>query len=149
MRTRNADESDLSTVYKLYMAALQEIKEYVLQPDAEKCAGVVARAFYSAPCVLIELNGEIIGFAGLQRVTPAYSNEKHLEEYMFYIKPEHRSLKAAKALSDGAKAVANEQQLPLYMRHMVKTSDVSNKEKFLRRWGYRPDALLVRYEGGK
>ena len=145
--SRYATESDLAAVLGLYMAALAEIQDYIERPDIERCADTVFSSWLTAPCVVIERAGEIIGFAGLRTWRPGYTLQTVLTEYMFYVKPEHRSIKAAKMLSDSVKAVADKFKLPLRMTHMVFDTPLAVKEKFLQRWGYRIDALAVTYGG--
>lgn len=145
--SRYANERDLADVLVLYMAALAEIKDHIDAPDLERCADTVFSAWQSAPCVLIERDSEIIGFAGLRTWRPSYTLQTVLTEYMFYIKPEHRSFKVAKLLSDSVKAVADKFKYPLRMTHMVFDTPLAIKEKFLKRWGYHVDALAVSYGG--
>lgn len=144
--TRYAMREDLAEVLDMYITALHEIKEYLEPIAEEKCAQVVLKNWIAAPCILVEVNGEIVGFAGMRSCIPEYSNENILSEYMFYIKPEHRSVKAAKALSDAAKSAAKECGVNLYMSHFIKTSDDKTKVKFLKRWGYDPISIGVKYE---
>ena len=148
LSTRYADFDDLETVLGMYMQALTEIKEYVATPNPDKCRNVVYRAWSCAPCVLVEQDNEIVGFAGLSTATPEHSDVPFLREYMFFIKPENRSTKLARYLSEAVKAVADKFKLPLSMSHMVFDHDVSKKDKFLKRWGYDVVSLQVRYNHG-
>lgn len=148
LSTRYAEFEDLETVFGMYMAALSDIKEYVQKPNPDKCRNVVYHSWAAAPCVLVEKDGEIAGFAGLSTATPEYSDEPFLREYMFYIKPEHRSAKIARYLSECVKEVAKKFNLTLMMSHMVSGHDVAKKDKFLKRWGYDVVSLQVRYNHG-
>lgn len=145
--TRYANENDLAKVLGLYMTALKEINDPYVKPNAEKCARQVLFAWSQAPCVLLEKLGEIIGFAGLKTVIPDHSDQNIISEYMFYIKPEHRSIKLAKMLSDEVQAVADRFGLPLYFTHRLNGLSVDHKEKFLKRWGYEPVAVNCVYGG--
>lgn len=130
------------------MAALEEIKsETVLKISPEKCAKTVLYSWAQAPCVILERAGQIIGFAGLRTFIPAHTDDPALTEYMFYIEPESRSMKAARALSDAVKAVSDKFKIPLMFTHYLNGSTVENKEKFLRRWGYKPYAVQCYYGG--
>lgn len=142
---RYADENDLSTVLKLYMAALSEIQDQILPISPEKCAKTVLFAWSQAPCILIEKAGQIVGFAGLKTARPDHSDHDIITEYMFYIQPEHRSLGLAKKLSDAAQAVADRFKLPLYFTHYLHGKSVEHKGKFLNRWGYKPYAVSCTY----
>lgn len=145
LSTRYADFDDLETVLEMYMTALAEIKEYVAPPNPDKCRNVVYHSWASAPCVLIENDNKIIGFAGLATATPEHSDTPYLREYMFFIKPENRSAKNARFLSESVKAVADKFKILLSMSHMVLGHDVAKKDKFLKRWGYDVVSLQVRY----
>lgn len=145
MKTRFAEIDELPSVLVMYMAALDEIKDHILQPDIERCADEVITSWAKAPCVILEDKGEIIGFAGLKTLIAPYTNVPQISEYMFYIKKQFRSMKAAKTLSNGVKAVADKFKMPLFMLHMLNDSTIKDKDKFLRRWGYTPFALSVTY----
>lgn len=145
--TRYADESDLAEVLAMYLAALDEIKDYVEPVDPDRCARTVLLSWAKAPCVLMEKLGKIIGFAGLRTALPAHSVQPILTEYMFFIKPEFRSTEAAKTLSDAVKAVADKFHMNLRMTHMVFDRPLAAKEKFLRAWGYDIMAFSVLYKG--
>lgn len=150
MKTRYAMREDLPEVLEMYLAGLEEIKDRIPPYIPAKCADVVFESWLRAPCVVLEREesgseAEIIGFAGLTTYVPAYSDQVILREYLFYIAPEYRSIKAAKALSNAVQATADELGLPLYMSHMVFDLSVPLKEKFLKKWGYDVISLEVRY----
>jgi len=143
--TRYAMREDLAEVLEMYITALNEIQDYIEPVSAQKCADVVLKNWVSAPCILLEKLGEKIGFAGMAGSYPEYSESPIMREYMFYIKPEHRSVKAAKTMSDAAKSAADECGVPLYMSHMVFEHDLKVKSTFLKRWGYKIMTLGVKY----
>jgi GNAT superfamily N-acetyltransferase len=143
--TRYAMREDLAEVLDMYISALNEIQDYIEPISVEKCAGLVLKNWLSAPCVLLEKAGQKIGFAGFASAIPEYSEAVTMREYMFYIKPEHRSIKAAKLMSDKAKEAADECGVPLYMSHMVFEHDVKTKVSFLKRWGYKVLSIGVKY----
>lgn len=147
MNIRYAKEEDLADVLGMYLSALAEIKDYALEPSLEKCADEVYFSWADAPCFLLEKDGKTVGFAGLKRVTPDYTEQSILSEYMFYIKPEARAVKAAKMLSDAVKnyAVANDEIL--FLQHKVTNKDINMKQKFLMRWGYDSVYLCVTVKG--
>ncbi len=143
--TRYAMREDLAEVLDMYISALNEIQDYIEPISVEKCADVVLKNWIKAPCVLLEKAGQNIGFAGFASAIPEYSDSVTMREYMFYIKPEHRSIKAAKLMSDKAKEAADECGVPLYMSHMVFEHDVKTKVSFLKRWGYKIMSIGVKY----
>lgn len=143
--TRYAKREDLAEVLEMFIASLTEIQDYIESISHKKCAFLVFKNWLSAPCILLEKAGEIIGFAGFASSIPEYSEKQTLREYMFYIKPEHRSYKAAKLMSDSSQKMADELGLPLYMSHMVFEHNENTKLKFLKRWGYKIMNIGVRY----
>jgi len=147
LTTRYAEERDLADVLEMYMQALSEIRTFVEEPDLERCADTVLESYALAPTVLIEKAGKLIGFAGLRTFKPLHSTVNCLTEYMFYIAPAFRSIRAAKTLSDAVQAVSSKFKLPLYMSHMVFDVPLAVKEKFLKRWGYKVQSMQVYYGG--
>ena len=143
--TRYAMREDLAEVLDMYIAALDEIQDYIEPYNVHKCADLVLKNWVHAPCILLEKAGELIGFAGFAGVVPEFSDSVTLREYMFFIKPEHRSYKAAKVMSDAAQQAARDMGVPLYMSHMVFDKDTATKEKFLKRWGYKVISMVVKY----
>lgn len=143
--TRYAMREDLAEVLDMYITALNEIQDYIEPISVQKCAALVFKNWLGAPCILLEKAGEKIGFAGFASAIPQYSDATIMQEYMFYIKPEHRSLKAAKLMSDKAQEAADECGVPLYMSHMIFEHDTQKKETFLKRWGYKVLSIGVRY----
>jgi len=142
---RYAEFDDLETVLEMYMTALAEIKENVCKPNPEKCRNTVYFSWAQAPCILLEKAGQIVGFAGLKTVIPEYSDEPVLREYMWFIKPKHRSYKALKLISDSCQAVSDKFKIPLFMSHMVFDMDIPMKDKVLKRWGYKTSTIEVNY----
>lgn len=145
LSTHYAMREDLAEVLYMYLNSLTEIQDYIEPISEKKCADVVLKNWLNAPCVLLKKAGEIIGFAGFSSTIPEYSDSVTMREYMFYIKPEHRSVRAAKLLSDKAKEAADECKTPLYMSHMVFEHDVQTKVKFLKRWGYKILSIGVKH----
>jgi len=143
--TRFAMREDLAEVLDMYISALNEIQDYIEPVSVKKCAGLVFKNWLSAPCVLLEKANEIIGFAGFASAIPEYSESVTMREYMFYIKPKHRSIRAAKIMSDKAKEASDECGVPLYMTHMVFEHDAQKKVNFLKRWGYQILSIGVKY----
>ncbi len=143
---RYADEEDLPQVVRMYITALHEIDGDKYKLNLVKCARVVWESFVKAPCILIEKSKEIIGFCGLRTGVLEYSDDAYISEYMFYIKPEHRSYKTARVLSKAAQSVADKFKLPMYFTHLIGDKPVEVRENFLKRWGYKPTAINCIYE---
>lgn len=144
---RHALFGELPLILEYYLAALDELKAERLTPNINKCAEEVLRSFKSAPCIVLEDDsGDVFGFAGMRCVSPQYSDEAYLEEYMFYIRPDKRSYKAAKTLSDAVQELSEKTGLELFMLHGLQGRPANEKEKFLKRWGYQPMAIAVKYK---
>lgn len=123
------------------MASLEEIKDKILDADIIECAKVVLSAHKSVPCIVLEDDG-IIGFAGLKITKPPYSKKLQLNDYCVYVKPEKRSLRAAKMLSDACKSMADKIGLPLFMTHIS-----GGDSSFIERWGYSRVGTFFSYRG--
>jgi hypothetical protein len=142
-----AERHDLELVLEMYLDGLEEMGEAMLKPNPEKCAAEVLLSWAGCPQILLVDEDGIFGFAGLKRIVPEYTNDNCINDYMFYIRPDKRSVKAAKMLSDAAQKVANDYKEPLYMSHFVGDKDFLTKCKFLERWGYECLSVQVRYKG--
>lgn len=130
----------------MYLAALHEIEGEKYKLNIEKCVRLVWESFVKAPCILLEKAGDIIGFAGLRTGVFDFCDDAYISEYMFYIKPKHRSAKTAHILSNAAKDVANKFNMPLYFTHFIDQNHTESRLKFLKRWGYKPVAINCIYE---
>ena len=119
MNIRMATEYDFKTIVDL---CLERAKEFDFEdfPDPDKNAILrnIARNFHLAPCFLLEDNGEVIGFAGLTVTTFFWSDEKHLSDYMIFIKPEHRNWNVANLLYSAIIEFANLHGLPLHISYI-------------------------------
>lgn len=145
MNTRFATRGDLPEVLDMYMAALDEIRHEILEPDEAACARLVVHSFQTAPCVLLENDGEIAGFAGLKVTTAPYTIKRQLSEYMFYVKPAFRSMKAITALSEACKRVSDAMRLPVFLTLMLSGQKSDDKAGVLSRLGYQPIAVACSY----
>lgn len=146
MLIRYAEYAELPLVLDMYMAALDEIKEVILSPDLLSCARVVLRSWHTAPCIIAEKDGEIIGFAGLKKTVAPYTTQAQISDYCIYVKPEHRGVKVIKLLSDACKDVSEKLGLPLFLTHIFALGKTQGSA-FLDRWGYTPIATSFSYRG--
>ena len=142
-----AIESELSAVLRMYMEALKEIPN-IGEIDPQACAKTVYESWLSAPCLLLKKGEKIIGFAGLKLSRNLHNFAHYISEYMFFVKPEFRSVSNAKLLADGAKKVSDDWSMELKFSHLLQGHDVTSKFKLMKRWGYNPFSLAVSY-GGK
>ena len=121
MLVRYARESDLPTVYRMSWAGYKDLKDVAPERvDPDLLWKWVNTAYKQAPQVLLEKDGEIIGFWGLCLTRAAWSYDTLLADYMFYIRPEHRSIKATKALVRAVKDVADQLNLTLRLCYLFK-----------------------------
>lgn len=147
MKTRYADIGDLPIVAELCIMGLQELSSQLpAKLSQEKLLDSILQYWACAPCILLENNSEIVGFYGLTTYYPYYSEDAVLGDYMLYIKPEHRTYKAAKALSLAARAVADEFKL-LFDLNFVTPGDLKTKSRFLENMGAQTVGVKAVYDG--
>ena len=144
LSTRYADFDDLETVLEMCMTALAEIKDNVCEPSADKCRKVVFFSWSQAPCILLEKSGDIIGFVGLKTAYPEYSEQAFIGSYMWYIKPENRSFKALKTLSESLKTFVKSAKLPFYSSNILHGLSAT-REKVIAELGYSVIGIEVKY----
>lgn len=143
MITRWADIDDLPYVFVLYIQALRELD---MPHDEQKAMMYVMECYNHAPCVLLEADGDIVGFAGLRTVDKPWGGGVHLEEYMFYVLPQRRGMKSWRMLCKAVQDVSDRFQLPFYGRHMLQ-SDIKTHERMIKAAGAKPVAFLAVYGG--
>ena len=129
----------------MYLEALKEIDE----PHDEKDAlDFMLRAWSTAPCVLLEKDGSIIGFASLYAYAPMYDKKRvELHEIMFFISPPHRGIKAWRELSKAVRQVADKFKLTFVGEHRLQ-GNIKHHERLIRMAGATPKAIISVY-GGK
>lgn len=145
---RYATDKDLPHVLEMYMQAVLEVYPQTIL-NKTRCVNTIIDGYNRAPCVLLEKNGQILGFAGLTLGTEDFSDENFIQEYMFYIKKQFRSMKLARMLSDGVKDVAHKFGLNMRFSKTINGSTAEKREGFLKRWGYKPYNIGVIYEVAK
>ena len=145
--TRYAGIGDLPIVAELCIMGLQELSgQLPAKLSQDKLLDSILQYWACAPCILLENNSEIVGFYGLTTYYPYYSEDAVLGDYMLYIKPEHRTYKAAKALSLAARAVADEFKL-LFDLNFVTPGDLKAKSRFLENMGAKIIGVKAVYDG--
>lgn len=138
---RKATAQDLDDVIKLYRAGLTELGE---KYSDSLTMNKVLTCFYLAPCFLLVINDKICGIAGLTVVTSSHNGDASLSDYMFYILPEHRSLRTLNSLVKEVKAFAQEQNLPLRLE-FVSSGDEKLKERLLTMNGFKIGGVIGVY----
>lgn len=119
--TRYAEQKDLATVYRLVWAGYRELKDVIPDDvDPDLLRNWVNEAYRQAPQVLLEKDGEIIGVWGLCTIKAKWARNYLLADYMLYILPEHRSLKAITTLKKAVCDVADKHNLTLRLSYLFK-----------------------------
>lgn len=140
---RQATPKDIPCVVRLYKAGLGELGEKYKE---DLVFQKVATCFYLAPCFLLEVNDNIQGIAGLTLLTTSHNGDAQLADYMFYIKPEHRSLKTLNSLVKEVKAFAKEKNLPLRLE-FISNDDEDLKRRLLSMNGFKVGSIIGVYHG--
>jgi len=109
MSTRHAEQKDIAEIYRLSWAGYKELKDIAPEKvDADLLLQWIYKAYAQAPQILLEKDGKIVGFWGLCTIKAAWSHDILLADYMFYILPEHRSIRATRQLVKAVKDVADQ-----------------------------------------
>lgn len=116
---RTATPLDFSNILDLCLLRAKEFDfENFPKPDSDVLLTNIARNYNLAPCLLLEENGELIGFAGLTLSTFFWSDKPYLSDYMIFIKKEHRNMNVANILYSAIIEIANLHGLPLHISYI-------------------------------
>ena len=111
---REATPKDIPYILDLYRKGLEELGETNI---SESCMlRKIVNSYQLAPCFLLEIDDIIAGIAGLTVITSSHNGDATLSEYMFYVLPEHRSLKNLSGLVEKSKAFASQNDFPLRLQ---------------------------------
>lgn len=94
------------------------------------------RCFETGGVWVVEEDGKIVGAIGLYLNQYWFSAEPYLADMFYYVAPEARTSKAAKALLNEAKAFAAEVKLPLLIG-ILNANDLERKDIFMKRAGFK------------
>jgi Acetyltransferase (GNAT) family len=143
MITRYAELEDMPQVYVLYLEALRELNEPHDESDA---LDFMLLCYTKAPCIILENDGNIVGFAGLNLFAPLYDTKRlELHEYMFFITPEYRGIKAWRTLARAVQAVSDKFKVNFVGVHVL-SGDIKNHTRLIRMAGATPKAIISVYE---
>lgn len=137
-----AKTEDITQLIALGYASFKEneLAECCSYPDFDKVAIGFASMVYDtngAVFVIRNENPKIVdGVLALKRDCLWWSNDSLLIEGFFYIKPEVRSFKLAKALLSKAKECAIINKVPIVM-DLFTQKDVDEKKKLLKYMGFK------------
>ncbi len=142
MMTRYAEKDDLPEVYVMYLEALTELNE---SHDEKDALDFILLCWSKAPCILLEKNGKVIGFAGLTTSCPQYDKKRtYLRDYMFYIKPAHRGIRSWRELCKAVQQTADRFKLPFVGDHRLQGT-IKHHERLIRMAGAKPLAITSVY----
>tara|TARA_R110002020_G_scaffold95809_1_gene229607 strand:- start:654 stop:1085 length:432 start_codon:yes stop_codon:yes gene_type:complete len=140
---RKATASDIPYILDLYKKGLKEIgadgKESLL-------LNKIVTSYHLAPCFLLEVGGEVVGMAGFTIVTQSHDGSTRLADYMFYVEPQHRSIKTLGRLVEAAKAFSKEHDLPLRLE-FISRNDEELRRRVLKMHGFEVVCVIGEYNG--
>ncbi len=147
MRVRYANESDLPEVYRLCWAGYKDLKDIAPEKvDPDLLWKWIIKAHKQAPQLLLVDGDEILGFWGLCTVKAAWSYDWVLADYMFYIKPDNRSLKATQKLVQAVKDVADSYNLTFKQSYLFK-GKLPVHVRIFNMMGFSVSGLIGFYKG--
>lgn len=147
LETLFADIEDLPTVSSLCIMGMDELGSNLpCRVSSEKLLNSILTFWACAPCILLKLGSDIIGFYGLTAFKPFYSDDAVLGDYMLYIKPEHRSYKTARKLSIAARDFAKSKGMALEL-NFITDKDPLTKARFLENMGAKIVGVKAVYDG--
>lgn len=143
MLVKKATPKNIPYILELYKEGLKEIGcDNIAESMLLK---KVVNSYHLAPCFLLFKEYQIVGMAGFTTVTESHSGKPYLADYMFYVKPEHRSLKSLGALVGAARDFSDEKGIPIRVELIIQ-GDQSTRERLLKIHGFKPYAVIGVYE---
>ena len=140
---RQATTKDISVILELYKKGLEELGCHDWQESL--LLKKVVNSFYLAPCFLLELD-EIVGMAGFTTVTTSHNGVATLNDYMFYVLPEHRNIKNLGGLVEGIKSFADEHMMPLRLE-FITNNDEELRKRVFKLHGFKVCSVVGEYHG--
>lgn len=139
MNIRQATPKDIPYILRLYKAGLDEmgISNYT---EANLLNKIVV-SYQLAPCFLVEVDDKIVGMAGLTTKIESWSQKATLCEYMFYVEPQHRSLRVLGGLVKKSKDFARENNFPFRLELTLQNDEALRKRLF-KMYGFEPKAIV-------
>lgn len=150
MKTRYAERKELADVLELTWRGYKELEDIApvtYKPDLIY-KDIILPSWHRAPCVLLEKDNEIIGMWGLTTYRVHGSAESILADYMFYILPEYRSIKAVEALKKAVLDVADQFKLNMKLTYLF-TDKKDAHIRLFEKVGFRITGVQGVYEGNK
>lgn len=116
------------------------------EPDPMTVAAHIYDKWLRAPCVLLEVEGAIVGFMGLDMYRMWWSPQPFVTDYMAYVLPEHRSLAHTKALYEAAFKFADFHGVGFVGQQMA-MERLPARQRLMQRLGCRITGFTFMYEG--
>ncbi len=125
----------------MYIEAMDELGEAYDDNDAME---YILSCWSKAPCILLD-DGDIIGFAGLTTFAPCYDKKRaYLREYMFFVRPDKRGIKAWRTLTKAVQSVSDKFKLQFVGEHRLK-GDIQTHLRLIKMAGAKPVAVTSIY----
>ena len=141
--TRFAEIDDLPIVCPMYFDALEELGE---KYDPDDAMEHILACWSKAPCILL-VDDDIIGFAGLTTFSPCYDKKRaYLREYMFYVRPDKRGIRAWRTLTKAVQSVSDKFNIEFIGEHRLQ-GDISAHLRLIKMAGAKPIAITSTYGG--
>ncbi len=140
-----ATREDLPTIVDMALRIPDELGFEKLPPkDPIKVTRQIFERWLEAPIFVYKEDGRILGMVGVTVDEMWWSTEKVLTDYVFYILPEHRSLKVMNALVGAVRDFAKLNKLPVITTFM--SSDrTPAKEAIFKKKGFKHAGFIVSY----
>lgn len=144
MHIEKALRSDLPKVVSLQIQRAEEFEFFNLYPkmDLDLVVNNTIDRWQEAPVFLLKDKNLIVGFAGTALDSFYWSSEKFLTDYMVYILPKYRSIKAVGLLYKAMKDYAKSNNLPLHLTQ-IGVDKPKVRERLMRRLGFRQTGYIM------
>ena len=116
--------------------------------EKERVLHKVVISLNLAPCFLLIINDKIVGIAGLTSNVLPWSGKATLCDYMFYIKPDYRSLSNFGGLVEACKKFSDEVGLPLRFEFISK-NDEALRKRIYKMFGFEVSSVVGVYNYGR
>jgi ribosomal protein S18 acetylase RimI-like enzyme len=140
---RRVTPADIPRVLDLLKRGLDERG---IEWDEKILLNKIVTNYHLVPSYVCVFDGKIEGFMGLSASTCGYSGKPLITEYMFYVKPQHRSMTVLSDLVREAQKFADEQDLTLRFDLFV-DGDISIKERLFKMHNMKTISIAGVYDG--
>ncbi|MEI6478496.1 MAG: hypothetical protein WCO52_05930 [bacterium] len=140
VRRAEKNPNDLSQIFELLANHFSKEhkmgSEITANFDREKALRSIIASIDTAAWVAEDENGIIIGSLGLLLNSPWYSHEHRYGDLWFYVLPENREYRLARAFINEVKAFSRESQHPVVLG-IFNMDDTERKNKMMERLGMK------------